>query len=97
MDRLRQLWNDVTNAVDGLKTLGVSAIFLLLGVADYLDVVNVKPALDYILGDDKASKIMVFMPIVFATLRFVTTGRPRFMRHKDGDDPVDECNQPTEH
>ncbi len=95
MDRLRQLWNTCRDAVDGLKTLGVSAIFFALGVADYLDVVNVKPMLDYVIGPDRGAKVMVFLPIVFATLRFFTNGRPRWMRHRD--EPVDECNQTTEH
>lgn len=96
MDRLGQVWNAVKEAVDGLKTLGVSAMFLALGLADYYDVVNVKPMLDYVLGEDKASKIMVFLPIIFATLRFMTKDRPRWMRRRD-DAPEDECNQKTEH
>lgn len=95
MDRLGCIWDKVTSAADGFKTLGVSVIFFALGLADYLDVVNVKPMLDYLLGDDKASKVMIFMPIIFATLRFLTKDRVRFMRRHDAD--PDECNQPTEH
>lgn len=80
MALLGRVWNIVTRAVDGLKTLGIAAIFFLLGLADYFDIVNIKPVLDLVLGEDRSAKIMVVLPIVFATLRFVSTGAPRWTK-----------------
>lgn len=98
MDRLRSHWIVVVEAVDGLKTFTAAGIFFLLGAADYFDVVNVRPVLDYLIGPDKGAKIMTFLPLIFATLRFFTKDRPRWMqRWRHEDVPVDECNQPTEH
>lgn len=86
----------VWGAVDGLKTLGAALLFVGLGLADYFDVVNVKPILDQVLGEDKAAKLMLIMPIVFGTLRFMTSGRVRFFRKPDCE-PFDELNQKEPH
>lgn len=87
---VKYLWGKL----DGLKTFLASGVFILLGVADYFDAVNVRPVLDQALGEDKSAKIMVFLPIVFATLRFVTKNPPRWMRrHRDADDEGDCTKQ----
>lgn len=102
-DRLRFHFNRLADAVDGLKTLAVGAVFFALGLADYLDFVNVRPVLDYVLGPDKSAKIMTFLPLIFMTLRFMTKDKPRWMQRwrKDPDRPenmaVDENNQPEAH
>lgn len=97
-------WSSIKEAVDGLKTLGVAAVFFVLGLADYLDLVNAKAFLDLVLGEDKSAKIMVLLPVIFAVLRFVSTGAPRWTKQWKGDKieekiekveagAVDECNQ----
>lgn len=104
-DRLRFNWARLSDAVDGLKTMAVGGLIFLLGVADYMDFVNVRPALDYVLGPDRSGKIMTFLPLVFMSLRFLTKDRPRWMqkwrRSPDNPNnmaaPVDENNQPEAH
>lgn len=64
----------------GLKTLITAALFIGLGLADYFDVVNVKPVLDSLFGENTAAKLMIFLPVVFGTLRFVTSGRVRWLK-----------------
>lgn len=94
MDRLGRVAKLFWETVDGLKTLGVAAVIFLLGLADYTDTVNLKPILDSLLGDEnKSAKILMYMPIVFGTLRFITRDKPRWMRRRD----EDECNQSKEH
>lgn len=77
---LGRVWTAFKDAVDGLKTLGVTAIFTLLGLADYFDVVDVRPFLTMVLGEDRAGKAMVLMAVVFGTLRFISTGGVRWTR-----------------
>ena len=77
---MKLAWRRFYEAVDGLKTLGTAAIIFALGLADYLDVVNVRPVLEYLLGDNLAAKIMIALPIIFGTLRFVTSGKVRWFR-----------------
>lgn len=97
MDRLGRGGKIFWTAVDGLKTLSVAAVFFLLGLAEYTDTVNVKPMLDTLIGDqDKVAKIMMFMPIVFGSLRFMTRSKPKWLRYRD-DATEDECNQSKEH
>lgn len=86
----------VWEAVDGLKTLGAALVFVGLGLADYFDVVNVRPVLDQLLGEDKAAKLMVIMPVVFGTLRFMTSGKVRWFRDRR-EQPFDELNQREPH
>lgn len=81
------LFGKIADAVRGLKTLVAAAAFILLGLADYTQVVNLQPLLQLVFGENIAAKIMILMPIVFGTLRFVTDGRVRFMRAKDEVDP----------
>lgn len=70
----------VTDAVQGLKTLLAAALFIVLGLADYFDAVPIQPLLNLMFGENVAAKLMVVLPIVFATLRFVTSGKVRWMR-----------------
>jgi hypothetical protein len=72
------------DAARGLKTLLAAALFFGLGLADYFDAVNVRPLMDQALGENKSAKVMLFLPIVFATLRFLTSGKVRwFNRDKE--------------
>lgn len=85
----------VWEAVDGLKTLGAAVLFAGLGLADYYDVVNVKPVLDQIMGENAAAKVTILLPVVFGTLRFMSSGKVRWMRR--GEQPFDELNQKEPH
>ncbi len=98
MDRLGCAWRVIWQAVDGLKTLVIAGVFVVLGLADYFDAVPLKPVFDYLFGEDAAAKLMIYLPIVFASLRFATNGAPKWSKRwreeqKDRfvvDDPVDQ-------
>lgn len=77
---LGRAWKVFWEGVDGLKTLAVAAVFFLLGLAEYLDVVNLRPILSYYLGEDKAAFVAMFIPVVFALLRFVSSGPQKWSR-----------------
>jgi hypothetical protein len=68
------------DAVRGLRTLITAAALIGLGLADYYDTVNVKPVLDQLFGADQSAKLMIFLPIIFGTLRFVTSGKVRWFK-----------------
>jgi hypothetical protein len=80
MELLGRAWRYTKDAVDGLKTLGVAAVFILLGLADWYDIVDIKPLLTMVLGDNVAAKIMVVLPVLFGTLRFVSSGAVKWTR-----------------
>lgn len=92
---LGRVWNAIKDAVDGLKTLGTAAIFILLGLADWYDVVDVKPALTALFGEDRGAKLMVLLPLVFASLRFVSNGAPRWTKQwREARGPIGQVDDP---
>jgi hypothetical protein len=96
MDRLGRVVGMFWEAVDGLKTLGVAVVFFLLGLAEYTDTVDIRPLLHMFIGDDeRVSKIMMLMPLIFGTLRFMTKDKPKWLRRRE--EAEDECNQSKEH
>lgn len=84
-------WDRASEAVDGLKALGSAAVLFLLGIADYIDVVPIRPLLEKYLGVEATSTVFIYMAIFFSTLRFVSTRNPfrgGFRRHRN----LQECD-----
>lgn len=73
-------WHWLRDKTEGFRALGISLALFGLDAANYFDVVDVKPALAPLFGEEKAQLIMLYAPILIGTLRFVANGNPRF-RH----------------
>lgn len=80
---ITRAWKRLAAATDGLKTLGSAALFFLLGVADFVDFVPVRPLMEHYLGTDQAGIVMMFLSAFFAALRFVSRGPMRGFRKHD--------------
>jgi hypothetical protein len=59
----------------GLKALAALLLTVALALADYYDAVPLRPVLDALFGDKGASKLVVYLPIVFGTLRYVSSNQ----------------------
>lgn len=67
----------------GIKALAALGITIGLAFADYYDAVPLAPALTTLFGADAATKLAVVLPIVFGTLRFVSTNQIKWHHHDD--------------
>jgi hypothetical protein len=76
-DKARALFFRLT---EGFKAFGLSAFLAALWLADYFDAVNIAPLLAPIVGADRAHDILLYAPIIIASLRFVAANNPRFKR-----------------
>lgn len=78
--RLRERWSQVAGA---LKALAALVLTVALALADYYDAVPLKPLLEAAFGADAATKLTVFLPIVFGTLRYVSTNQIKWHHHEE--------------
>jgi hypothetical protein len=67
----------------GIKALAALAFTVGLAFADYYDAVPLAPALTQLFGADAATKLTLVLPIVFGTLRFVSTNQVKWHHHDD--------------
>lgn len=73
--RMRERWAQFAGGVKALLALGLT---VALACADYWDAVPLQPLLQQLFGDNAATKLTVFLPIIFGTLRFVSSNRDRW-------------------
>ena len=78
MDKLKALWNRVMEAVNGLKTTVTAVALILLGVAQELQAIDLKPILTMVFGEEGGGKLFIVLPLIFLALRLITSGPPRF-------------------
>jgi hypothetical protein len=67
----------------GIKALAALGFTVGLALADYYDAVPLTGALTTLFGADAATKLAVILPIIFGTLRFVSTNQVKW-HHHDG-------------
>jgi len=78
-------------ALEGLKTYITAAAVVLVGLAEYLQVINLRPILVYFFGEDAAELLsVVILPLTFAGLRYVTKSPPKPASSIKGDVDVPE-------
>lgn len=77
-DRIFQVAGSVKALLAILLTVGLAA-------ADYWDAIPMQAALQQVLGDNAATKLAFWLPIVFGTLRYVSTNQVKW-QHKPGAD-----------
>ena len=80
---IKAVYKRIAEKVQGYKTLLTAALFALAGLVDYFEVIDLKPFFSMFFGEDVAAKIMIFIPVVFAVLRYVTNGPIPFKAKKD--------------
>lgn len=69
-------WRDrLHNVAGALKALAAILITVVLAAADYYDAIPLGPLLQQYLGDQAATKIALWAPILFGTLRYVSTNQ----------------------
>lgn len=67
-------WRDrVFQVAGGLKALAALVLSVGLAMASFYDMVPLQPVLMELFGEHAAAKIALFAPIVFGTLRYVST------------------------
>lgn len=82
--RLLERWHQLAGAIKALTALAVT---VALSLADFYDVVPLQPLLTEVLGDHAATKLAFYLPIIFATLRYVSTNQVKW-QHGDDKEPV---------
>jgi hypothetical protein len=75
----------LTEAVSGLKTILTAVVLIALGLAQEFQAIDLKPIFTLLFGEDVATKLMIFMPVVFVVLRVVSTTPIRW--RSECDDP----------
>ena len=70
----------------GVKALAALAFSVGLAMADYYDAVPLQPLLQHAFGADAATKIALFAPIIFGTLRYVSTNQIKW-QHEEHKEP----------
>lgn len=70
--RLRERCSQFAGSVKALLALGFT---VALASADYYDAVPLQPLLQQLFGEQAATKLAVFLPIIFGTLRYVSSHR----------------------
>jgi hypothetical protein len=58
--------------LDGLKTYLMALAILLLGLAEYFSITDLKPVFEHYFGEANASLLAIVIPLVFAALRYIT-------------------------
>lgn len=86
MDQLKAFWNRVMEAVNGLKTTVTAMALILLGVAQELQAIDLRPFLTLVFGEEIGGKLFIVLPVIFLVLRLVTSGPPRFWKSKPKDE-----------
>lgn len=68
-----------------VKALLAIAFTALLALADFYDAIPFTPLLQLYLGDNAATKLALWVPIVFGVLRYISTNQVSH-RHRDMDE-----------
>ena len=63
-------------ALDGLKTYLMALAILLVGLAEYFSITDLRPVFEHYFGAANASLLAIFIPLVFAGLRYITNSPP---------------------
>lgn len=66
----------------GIKALAALGLSVGLALAEYYDTVPLQPILTQVFGEGAAAKICLFLPVVFGTLRYVSTNQVKW-HHED--------------
>lgn len=67
----------------GLKALAALVLTIGLAAADYYDAVPMASILKQVFGDNAAEKLAIWLPIIFGTLRYVSTNQVRWQHSTD--------------
>jgi hypothetical protein len=71
----------VFNVAGAFKALAALLFTVALAVADWYDVVPLRPVLEQLFGGDVAAKVAIYVPLVFGTLRYIST--TQLKHHRD--------------
>ncbi len=82
-DRIFQMAGSVKALLAVLLTVALLA-------ADYWDAIPLQPLLQQYLGDDVAGKLSLWLPILFGTLRYVSTNQ---VQRKDVELPASAVDE----
>jgi hypothetical protein len=67
----------------GIKAVAALAVTVALSLADFYDVVPLQPVLTELLGEHAATKLALYLPVIFAILRYVSTTEVHWHHHDE--------------
>jgi len=80
MNRVRERWSQIAGNVKASLAIIVT---VALAAADYYDTIPLQPLLQQLLGEHAATKLTVYLPIIFGTLRFISARSSERHAHEE--------------
>lgn len=79
MNKVRERWSQIAGNIKATLAIVVT---VALASADYYDAIPLQPLLQQLFGEHAATKLTIYLPIIFGTLRFVSSRSSARQEHE---------------